>query len=418
MTLGIDEVNTISIEEEIKEYFSVMDITKKQKEEREEAAKDLFPIFLFLFALLGYAEEYDLPYEYVLMQFRMQFGSVAYQYYDDAEEYIDFLTKQVLEATLKDNSTLTLKDGEHWVSPERALELSENEANSLLNYQELKNAIQQGKTHKTWVTERDNRVRDDHRKMDGKTIPIMDYFHFPDCDMLCPHDVVNGTAKQNSGCRCSLRYSTNKEGKTDFESVQVYERARSFSTIEDLRAVSNSSIINMSSLEEIVEYFKNQHNLDVTGFPSSRLEDMKMSFSGLDDMMTRYPEIKDNIHTVEYNPGMAALGKWFSDGTIKISSKGLKDYGTGIHEAAHALDYVRTGFGSSYSESVTNQAVKNLGLRRNSKNYKNLTFQITQSVKDANNQKELFAYAIETAMSGVNNELAVEIERITRGVTQ
>lgn len=220
MTLGIDEVNTISIEEEIKEYFSVMDITKKQKEEREEAAKDLFPIFLFLFALLGYAEEYDLPYEYVLMQFRMQFGSVAYQYYDDAEEYIDFITKQVLDATLKDNSTLTLKDGEHWVSPERALELSENEANSLLNYQELKNAIQQGKTHKTWVTERDNRVRDDHREMEGKTIPIMEYFHFPDCDMLCPHDVVNGTAKQNSGCRCSLRYG-------EYEESDVAEREES-----------------------------------------------------------------------------------------------------------------------------------------------------------------------------------------------
>ena len=208
MTLGIDDLNIPSIEEEIKRYFSVMDISDEQKEDREEAAKDLFPIFLFLFALIDYAVEYDLPYDYVLTEFRVSFGTVAYQYYDDAEGYIDRITKEVLDATLKDKGVLlSVKDDDYWTSVDRALELGENEANSLLNYQELKNAIQQGKTHKTWVTERDNRVRGDHREMEGKTIPIMEYFHFPDCDMLCPHDVVNGTARQVANCRCATKYS-------------------------------------------------------------------------------------------------------------------------------------------------------------------------------------------------------------------
>lgn len=207
MTLGIDELNIPSIEEEIKRYFSVMDISDEQKEDREEAAKDLFPIFLFLFALIDYALEYDLSYDYVLTQFRIEFGTVAYQYYDDAEAYIDRITKEVLDATLEDKGVLSsLKDDDYWTGSDRALELGENEANSLLNYQELKKAIQNGYTKKQWVTERDNRVRKSHIEKEGKTIPINEFFQFADCKMLCPHDVVNGTARQVSNCRCSLRY--------------------------------------------------------------------------------------------------------------------------------------------------------------------------------------------------------------------
>lgn len=207
MTLGIDEINVPGIEEEIKRYFSVMDISDEQKEEREQAAKDLFPIFLFLFALINYALEYDLSYDYVLTRFRIEFGTVAYQYYDDAETYIDRITKEVLDATLEDKGVLSsLKDGDYWTGPDRALELGENEANSLLNYQELKQAIKDGYTKKQWVTERDNRVRNSHIEKEGKIIPINEFFQFADCEMLCPHDVVNGTARQVSNCRCSLRY--------------------------------------------------------------------------------------------------------------------------------------------------------------------------------------------------------------------
>lgn len=207
MTLGIDEINVPGIEEEIKRYFSVMDISDEQKEEREQAAKDLFPIFLFLFALINYALEYDLSYDYVLTRFRIEFGTVAYQYYDDAETYIDRITKEVLDATLEDKGVLSsLKDDDYWTGPDRALELGENEANSLLNYQELKQAIKDGYTKKQWVTERDNRVRNSHIEKEGKTIPINEFFQFADCEMLCPHDVVNGTARQVSNCRCSIRY--------------------------------------------------------------------------------------------------------------------------------------------------------------------------------------------------------------------
>ena len=46
----------------------------------------------------------------------------------------------------------------------------------------------------------------------------------------------------------------------------ILERVKMIRTEVDLRKVSNSSIINMKSVEEIKEYFKNTHGITVTGF--------------------------------------------------------------------------------------------------------------------------------------------------------
>ena len=62
-----------------------------------------------------------------------------------------------------------------------------------------------------------------------------------------------------------------------------------------------------------------------------------------------------------------------------------------------------------------NQARKNLKLRKNSKEYISLVYQITGSLEDAKKPFEVFAYAIETAKGGVNNKLADEIYKLIRG---
>ena len=82
-----------------------------------------------------------------------------------------------------------------------------NDANAVLGYEELDEAIENGYKYKTWKTELDARVRKDHRSMEGKKVKIDDYFVLPDCMMLMPHDDVNGTEKQVCGCRCSLKYT-------------------------------------------------------------------------------------------------------------------------------------------------------------------------------------------------------------------
>ena len=190
------------------EYFDVMDIDDEQKEKRKDLAKEIRNALLFLFALINVSYEYDyLSYEYVLGMFRAEFQQIVLQYgrldiY--TEKYIQKVTKDVVDTTFKN---LDLVNPNFWMSDERAIIVGENEANSVLNYEELQEAIDNGYTMKEWLTERDNRVRRTHKAVDGKKIPIEEYFEFPDCRMLMPHDYDNGTDKELANCRCTLKYS-------------------------------------------------------------------------------------------------------------------------------------------------------------------------------------------------------------------
>ena len=212
---NIDNLNTyeyVYTEQEVDsiltEYFDVMDIDDKQKEKRKDLAKEIRNALLFLFALINVSYEYDyLSYEYVLGQFRAEFQQIVLQYgrldiY--TEKYIQKVTKDVVDTTFKN---LDLVNPNFWMSDERAIIVGENEANSVLNYEELQEAIDNGYTMKEWLTERDNRVRRTHKAVDGKKIPIEEYFEFPDCRMLMPHDYDNGTDKELANCRCTLKYS-------------------------------------------------------------------------------------------------------------------------------------------------------------------------------------------------------------------
>ena len=193
------------------------------------------------------------------------------------------------------------------------MELSENEANSLLNYQELKQAIEDGYTHKTWVTERDNRVRDDHRDKEGETIPIAEYFEFPDCEMLCPHDVVNGTARQNANCRCSLRYSYEENGfgesakrnkgvskyNVDWHIVRSKEYTERFSTLSD-NDKANALIASKSRKALTNRDGKNTEELYAVGLKNgtlvSKITDQNYPFA-----IKRTPKFNSDIERAEKN---------------------------------------------------------------------------------------------------------------------
>ena len=102
-----------------------------------------------------------------------------------------------------------------------------------------------------------------------------------------------------------------------------------------------------------------------------------------------------------------------SDGIMQIGKAGLKDYGTGAHEVAHAFDFYKSGGDrTSYSEELVEKARKNLKLRRNSKEYMQQLIQITGSAGDAEKPYEVFAFGIETHMSGIKNDLSKEIFRL------
>lgn len=208
----MDELNNLNDDFEVfmEEYFEAMDITEEQVEDRKEAARELRNLMLLLFLLIletlsrGYAD-----YAFILAMFGDKLEEIAIRHGGDSDrirEYADKVSADIFSVTMLHVNPENA-DGNYFVSDERASLLAVNEANSIMNCGELQDAIGSGFTKKTWRAERDRKTRKEHLKMDGTTIPIEEYFKFPDCEMLYPHDEVNGTALECANCRCSLAYS-------------------------------------------------------------------------------------------------------------------------------------------------------------------------------------------------------------------
>ena len=257
--LPFDELNTPKVEVEPPEkYFSKMAISKEQKEERVETANDLMDVLLFFFALLAIEMESVNPnYDMVYRKFKKRFRDVVADHsrMDDYQNsYVDEYTLQQYDTTKRHMEAAGVgsdgrTDAGWWTSADRAMAIGENEANSILNYSELQKAIDEGYTTKTWVTERDNRVRKTHKEVDGVTIPIKEYFIVGNGVMLAPHDEYNNP-DECVNCRCSLKFSK-QNISNNIEKDLIREKAKVVNSVDDLKRVSSSSIIDMSSMEEI-----------------------------------------------------------------------------------------------------------------------------------------------------------------------
>ena len=199
--------------------------------------------------------------------------------------------------------------------------------------------------------------------------------------------------------------------------AKTYSRSRNVRSYEDLEKLSQSPIIKMDSFEDIVKHFEETHKVTLNGFDGKELFKTKAVLAGFDDMLTEFPEMKWAISQIKYDPKLKKYGIMNARKRLsKIGPSALGDFGTGVHEAAHALDTVRSPLsGPAYSESVVTQARKNLRLRINSKKYRDLAMQITGDHREIWKTDEVFAYSIETAKGGVRNELADEIYRLVKG---
>jgi len=120
------------------------------------------------------------------------------------------LLEDIVETTLEhiqEGDTQDLSDNEYFLSDDRALDLAENGANIIADYGDYENAVEDGYTKKQWHTMRDNKVRDTHVLMEGKTIPINDYFDVNGSKMRYPHDLsMNPDINEIANCRCVCTY--------------------------------------------------------------------------------------------------------------------------------------------------------------------------------------------------------------------
>ena len=216
MVANIDELNNLTpyenkitdIDKWLEDFYKVMPISEDQKERRMRIASQVRESFLFLFSLLyTMAETNSWNYEIALLAFRNDFRNSIAEYVKlDAylENYIQEFTQKYLDTTLEH---LSESDASFFFSDDRAIIGSANEGNAIVGYEELKEAIEDGCTMKRWRTEMDNRVRRTHREMEGKTIPIDDYFVVGDGTLLFyPCDPECDDEKETANCRCVCEY--------------------------------------------------------------------------------------------------------------------------------------------------------------------------------------------------------------------
>lgn len=186
-------------------YFDEMELTKKQKKKRKEFARKMERAVLFIFSLINIMREHGrIQRDYVIWQLSQRYKDVVKDYMEPdkhIEDYVNEFSQEIVDTTLNN-----LAD-DYYTSEDRAIFISENEANTTLNYQEHIEAIESGMTKKQWITEKDERVRPTHRQVDNFIIPIDRPFVVGDSLMMFPKDrSLGATADEVVNCRCTVKY--------------------------------------------------------------------------------------------------------------------------------------------------------------------------------------------------------------------
>lgn len=186
------------------EYFGEMELSDEEKEERTELAKELEVLFLFLF--MSYKKERENEIKKIL-QDKYKDIATAFIGAEKESSYIEKYSKEIIEETIRvTNENI---DDPYYTSWDRAIAISENEANVIGNYRQQLQAVKAGKKNKTWLTMNDNKVRHTHKEIDSLTIPIFEPFQVGDSKMMFPKDAETYGAemKEIAGCRCIVQYS-------------------------------------------------------------------------------------------------------------------------------------------------------------------------------------------------------------------
>lgn len=211
-----DELNIIlgnRRSEPYKEYFSKMSISDKEKQERITFSEQMEEVILYILALIETTiESGETDQEYIQTQFYDKYLDViaSYMLIDTyIKQYALSVTKQIIDATFErfsaEDKSIT---DDYYLSNDRAMFISECEANSVLNYRQYSKAVKAGKRKKKWIDVGDKRERKTHLEVGGTTLPIDEPFSVGDSLLQFPKDTSLGaSADEIVNCRCSIQYS-------------------------------------------------------------------------------------------------------------------------------------------------------------------------------------------------------------------
>lgn len=182
-----------------------MNLSKEQKKKRKAFAKKMEKAMLFIFSLISVMREYNrLREDAIIERMKERYRDVVKDYMD-IDKYVDDYITEFSEDVVK--TTLKYPDDEYYLSEDRAILISENEANTSLNYQEYIQEVKTGKKYKRWVTENDEKVRETHKRVHNEVIPIQEAFLVGNSLMLFPKDTSFGASGEETvNCRCTIQY--------------------------------------------------------------------------------------------------------------------------------------------------------------------------------------------------------------------
>lgn len=203
----IDKLNNLESSTYYEKYFDEMKISDKEKENRKKLARSMETMFLMLFAMIVQEDEsFQNCYKYV----SDKYCQIATEYMNakTASAYISKYVAQITKSII--DTTIENKDSEYYLSKDRAIVISANEANSIANYSEQVEMVKKGYRHKIWQTIKDNHVRHTHIELDEKKIGIFESFEVGGTQMMFPKDTSLGAdafPEETVNCRCSLSYT-------------------------------------------------------------------------------------------------------------------------------------------------------------------------------------------------------------------
>lgn len=199
--------------EPYKDYFSKMSISDKEKQERIAFSEQMEEVVLYILALIETTiESGESDQEYIQTQFYDKYLDIiaSYMLIDTyIKQYALSVTKQIIDATFERFSSedKSITD-DYYLSNDRAMFISECEANLILNYRQYSKAVKAGKTKKKWIDVGDKRERKTHLEVGGTTLPIDEPFSVGDSLLQFPKDTSLGaSADAVVNCRCSIQYS-------------------------------------------------------------------------------------------------------------------------------------------------------------------------------------------------------------------
>lgn len=204
-----DELNLIAIPYE--QYFGEMGLSDEEKRKRIALAEALDDVFIVLFMLIEADRKLgnNLDVNYLVDYVSREYTDTLQRQGIDVEEKYPALPahiRQAAEEVVRQN--VEKPDDAWYTSDDRAMVISENETNSVYEYTAFEDAVDEGKTRKTWNTMLDKRVRHTHEELESLTIPIMDRFRVGVYEMYQPKDTTCGAGMEEiAGCRCWCTYS-------------------------------------------------------------------------------------------------------------------------------------------------------------------------------------------------------------------